>query len=128
MPGHHRPGAADVVEDGGAEERVALCPSGFVTTTFSVPVPPGARLDVAGNQVVCRDCAGALNDETRALVQSGDSPLEYPGQRFTDTVDESKAIRTAPRPMLVVAITMSWILYRSMRSARSARCPSAHLQ
>ena len=45
----------------------------------------------------------AYDDETRALLARGDSPLEYPGQHFTDTVEESKAIRTAPRPFLVVA-------------------------
>jgi metallo-beta-lactamase family protein len=45
----------------------------------------------------------AYDDETRALVTSGDSPLEYPGQQFTDTVEASKSIRTAARPMMVVA-------------------------
>jgi len=41
--------------------------------------------------------------ETRELLSSGESPLEYPGQSFTDTVEESKAIRTAKRPIMVVA-------------------------
>ncbi|MGI8999499.1 MAG: MBL fold metallo-hydrolase RNA specificity domain-containing protein [Candidatus Limnocylindria bacterium] len=41
--------------------------------------------------------------ETKALLDSGDSPLKYPGQQFTDSVDESKAIRTAKRPIMVVA-------------------------
>jgi metallo-beta-lactamase family protein len=41
--------------------------------------------------------------ETAALLRSGDSPLEYPGQEFTDTVEQSKAIRTAKRPFMVVA-------------------------
>jgi metallo-beta-lactamase family protein len=44
-----------------------------------------------------------FDEETRALISSGDSPLEYPGQQFTDTVDESKAIRHARRPIMVVA-------------------------
>ncbi|HUG49225.1 MAG TPA: MBL fold metallo-hydrolase [Candidatus Limnocylindria bacterium] len=43
------------------------------------------------------------DEETRALLESGDSPLEYPGQQFTDTVEQSKAIRHARRPILVVA-------------------------
>ena len=37
------------------------------------------------------------------LLRSGDSPLKYPGQQFTDTVEESKAIRHANRPFMVVA-------------------------
>lgn len=43
------------------------------------------------------------DEETAALLRSGDSPLEYPGQEFTDTVEQSKAIRTAKRPFMVVA-------------------------
>ncbi|MEO6577529.1 MAG: MBL fold metallo-hydrolase [Candidatus Limnocylindria bacterium] len=43
------------------------------------------------------------DEETAALLRSGESPLAYPGQHFTDSVDESKAIRTAKRPIMVVA-------------------------
>jgi metallo-beta-lactamase family protein len=43
------------------------------------------------------------DDETAALLRSGDSPLSYPGQQFTDTVEESKSIRHAKRPIMVVA-------------------------
>ncbi len=43
------------------------------------------------------------DDETEALLRSGDSPLKYPGQEFTDTVEESKSIRHATRPFMVVA-------------------------
>lgn len=43
------------------------------------------------------------DDETSALVRAGDSPLRYPGQQFTDTVEESKSIRHANRPIIVVA-------------------------
>ena len=52
---------------------------------------------------VYRNHPEAYDDETRALVASGESPLEYPGQSFTDTVEQSKAIRTATRPFIVVA-------------------------
>ena len=43
------------------------------------------------------------DEETGALLRSGDSPLKYPGQQFTDSVEESKAIRHANRPIMVVA-------------------------
>ena len=43
------------------------------------------------------------DSETGALLRSGDSPLKYPGQQFTDSVEESKAIRHANRPIMVVA-------------------------
>ena len=45
----------------------------------------------------------SYDEETNALVRSGDSPLKYPGQQFTDSVEESKAIRYANRPIMVVA-------------------------
>ena len=41
--------------------------------------------------------------ETKELLASGESPLEYPGQEFTDSVEQSKAIRHAKRPIMVVA-------------------------
>jgi len=41
--------------------------------------------------------------ETGELLRAGESPLRYPGQQFTDTVEESKAIRHANRPIMVVA-------------------------
>jgi metallo-beta-lactamase family protein len=44
-----------------------------------------------------------FDDETHRLLRSGDSPLRYPGQQFTDSVEESKGIRHANRPIMVVA-------------------------
>jgi metallo-beta-lactamase family protein len=52
---------------------------------------------------VYHDHPEVFDEETRNLLAGGDSPLEYPGQQFTDTVDESKAIRHAHRPIMVVA-------------------------
>jgi metallo-beta-lactamase family protein len=43
------------------------------------------------------------DEETATLLRSGESPLHYPGQQFTDSVEESKAIRHAKRPIMVVA-------------------------
>jgi metallo-beta-lactamase family protein len=43
------------------------------------------------------------DEETAALLRSGDSPLEYPGEHFTNSVEDSKAIRTAERPLMLVA-------------------------
>ena len=43
------------------------------------------------------------DEETAKLLQSGDSPLVYPGEQYTNEVDESKAIRTQARPFMVVA-------------------------
>ena len=52
---------------------------------------------------VYHDHPETYDESTAALLRSGDSPLEYPGQQFTDTVEESKSIRVAKRPIMVVA-------------------------
>ncbi|HSH21343.1 MAG TPA: MBL fold metallo-hydrolase [Candidatus Caenarcaniphilales bacterium] len=52
---------------------------------------------------IYREHPEVYDEETSRLVASGDSPLEYPGQQFTDSVEESKAIRRAKRPIMVVA-------------------------
>jgi metallo-beta-lactamase family protein len=41
--------------------------------------------------------------ETVELLRGGESPLEYPGQTFTNSVEESKSIRSQPRPLMIVA-------------------------
>jgi metallo-beta-lactamase family protein len=41
--------------------------------------------------------------ETAALLRSGSSPLIYPGETYTNDPDQSKAIKTQPRPLMLVA-------------------------
>ena len=43
------------------------------------------------------------DEETAALIRSGSSPLEYPGEQFTNDTEQSKAIRTNPKPFMIVA-------------------------
>jgi metallo-beta-lactamase family protein len=43
------------------------------------------------------------DEETRKLLESGDTPLDYPNQTITRSADESKAIATAARPYMIVA-------------------------
>jgi metallo-beta-lactamase family protein len=43
------------------------------------------------------------DEETAALLRSGDTPLDYPNQIVTNNVKESQAIARAPRPYLIVA-------------------------
>jgi metallo-beta-lactamase family protein len=41
--------------------------------------------------------------ETRALVQSEGSPLDYPKQTITNNIKQSQAIERTPRPYMIVA-------------------------
>jgi len=43
------------------------------------------------------------DEETAALIRSGTSPLEYPGEQFTNDAEQSKAIRTNPKPFMIIA-------------------------
>jgi len=44
-----------------------------------------------------------FDDETRALLQHGDTPLDYPNQTETRDVKDSQAIEHAQRPYMIVA-------------------------
>jgi metallo-beta-lactamase family protein len=44
-----------------------------------------------------------FDEQTRRLLEAGDTPLDYPRQRIVRTVEESEAIARAPRPYMIVA-------------------------
>jgi metallo-beta-lactamase family protein len=43
------------------------------------------------------------DEETSRLLHAGESPIEYPGETFTNSVEQSKSIPHQPRPIIVVA-------------------------
>jgi metallo-beta-lactamase family protein len=45
----------------------------------------------------------AYDEETAALLRSGETPLDYPNQVETRKIQESQKIATAPRPYMIVA-------------------------
>jgi len=52
---------------------------------------------------IYRRHSGLFDDETRALLDSGQSPLDYPKQIVTRQARQSKAIARARRPYMIVA-------------------------
>jgi Cft2 family RNA processing exonuclease len=52
---------------------------------------------------IYRKFPGYYDEQTARLLTEGDTPLDYPDEHVTRTADESKAIRFAPRPMIIVA-------------------------
>ena len=52
---------------------------------------------------IYRKYAAYFDEETGALLRSGDTPLDYPNQTITNDVEDSKAIERAPRPYMIVA-------------------------
>ncbi len=43
------------------------------------------------------------DEETRRLLEGGNTPLDYPNQSITRSVEDSRAIATAERPYMIVA-------------------------
>ena len=52
---------------------------------------------------IYRRHAEYFDDETRALLASGDTPLDYPNQVIVNDMAQSTAIAKAPRPYMIVA-------------------------
>jgi Cft2 family RNA processing exonuclease len=52
---------------------------------------------------IYRRHADYFDDETKALLQHGDTPLDYPDQTETRDVKDSQAIQQAHRPYMIVA-------------------------
>jgi metallo-beta-lactamase family protein len=52
---------------------------------------------------IYRRHADYFDDETRKLLQSGDTPLEYPNQTETRDVKDSQKIETTARPYMIIA-------------------------
>ena len=52
---------------------------------------------------IYREHPGYYDEETSHLLDTGETPLDYPGAVVADTVRRSRAIATAPRPMIIVA-------------------------
>ena len=45
----------------------------------------------------------AYNDEAKAMIAAGESPLDFPGMQFVGTPAESMALNGAPGPMMIIA-------------------------
>ena len=52
---------------------------------------------------IYRRHAEYFDEQAQALLQHGDTPLDYPNQTVTNDVKDSQAIERAPRPYMIVA-------------------------
>jgi metallo-beta-lactamase family protein len=52
---------------------------------------------------VYRKFPGYYDDETYRLLQEGETPLDYPDEIITNDAVQSRAIKDAPRPMMIVS-------------------------
>ena len=52
---------------------------------------------------IYRRYPGYYDEETHQLLEAGETPIDYPGAVVTNTPEASRAIATAPRPLMIVA-------------------------
>lgn len=52
---------------------------------------------------VFRENMNLFDEETQKIIARGDNPLEFPGLKFTQTVDESKALNESNEPCIIIS-------------------------
>ena len=71
-------------------------------TLMRAPVYVDSPLAISATEVF-RKNENLFDDETKALIEKGDNPLEFPGLKFTRTAEESKALNESDIPSVIIS-------------------------
>ena len=71
-------------------------------TLMKVPVYVDSPLAISATQVF-KENMDLFDDETQKEMAKGDNPLEFPGLKFTQTADESKALNESDEPAIIIS-------------------------
>ena len=71
-------------------------------TLMKTPVYVDSPLAISATEVF-RENMDLFDDETKAEIERGDNPLEFPGLKFTRTADESKALNESDEPSIIIS-------------------------
>ena len=71
-------------------------------TLMKAPVYVDSPLAISATEVF-RENANLFDEETQALIERGDNPLELPGLQFTRTADESKALNEKNESAIIIS-------------------------
>ncbi len=52
---------------------------------------------------VFRENTNLFEEQIKQEIMAGDNPLEFPGLKFTQTADESKALNDDPTPSIIIS-------------------------
>lgn len=69
---------------------------------MTAPVYVDSPLAISATEVF-RENMNLFNEETQAVIQSGDNPLEFPGLEFTRTADESKELNEKDESAIIIS-------------------------
>ena len=71
-------------------------------TLMRAPVYVDSPLAISATEVF-RENMNLFDDATKAEIEKGDNPLEFPGLHFTTTVDESRALNENIIPSIIIS-------------------------
>ena len=69
---------------------------------MSVPVYVDSPLAISATEVF-KENMNLFNEETQAIINKGDNPLEFDGLKFTRTADESKALNEKNESAIIIS-------------------------
>lgn len=70
-------------------------------TLMKAPVYVDSPLAISATEIF-KENANLFDEETQAVIESGDNPLEFPGLQFTRTADESKALNEKNESSIII--------------------------
>ena len=71
-------------------------------TLMKAPVYVYSPLAISATEVFKQNM-NLFDEEVRQEIQKGDNPLEFPGLKFTQTVEESRALNDDPHPHIIIS-------------------------
>ena len=71
-------------------------------TLMRAPVYVDSPLAISATEIF-KENANLFDEETQAVIESGDNPLEFPGLQFTRTADESKALNEKNESSIIIS-------------------------
>ncbi len=71
-------------------------------TLMKVPVYVDSPLAISATEIF-RQNTELFEDEIKEEMEQGNNPLEFPGLRFTQTADESKALNESQEPSIIIS-------------------------
>ena len=71
-------------------------------TLMKVPVYVDSPLAVSATEIFMNNM-DLFSPEIQKFIKKGDNPLEFPGLKFTRTVDESKALNESDEPCIIIS-------------------------
>ena len=71
-------------------------------TLMKAPVYVDSPLAISATEIF-RNNMELFDEDTKSRISMGDNPLEFPGLKFAQTADESKALNENPDPSIIIS-------------------------